>query len=88
MSRYEGFASAVRRDITSLIGSGVPITNPRAAGYMRKWGLTKFQDIFRRMLHSLVGAAVQRWRRQANAVKAAERRTAYHKYQGTMKLSR
>jgi hypothetical protein len=82
LSSYEAFADAVKRDIASIQMSGVPITHPRAAKHMKKWGATKMWGAVTRLWKSLLGAVVYRWRWAVKQMKLSERRRAYRNYQG------
>jgi hypothetical protein len=81
----QGLTSKVKEDIMH-IHNIVPVTSLRAQLFMKKWGLEKLEMMFQKMQYSLIISALDRWHDSVDASKKKQKREAFLKYRGTMKL--
>jgi hypothetical protein len=77
----------VRKDIRSVIGSGIHISNPRAKIFLRKWSAEKFVRIFAAMVESLVGASFDRWKRGVREQRKKQKLQEFMRYQAAKRIA-
>jgi hypothetical protein len=75
----------VREDIAE-INRTVPIQNVKAQLYMQRWGMEKFEKIFKRIEMQKERAALQWWQHQVKESIKMEKKSNYMKFRASRKL--
>ena len=87
ISLIQTLTEQVREDIAEVHRT-CPVHNIKASMYMQRWGLEKFEQIFKRIELMREGAALRKWRHAVDEIIKFEKKEKYFKLRAAKKCDR